>query len=212
MELLPMTMREAAELQRCEKVIERGQKAFMEVGSALAKIKEDRLYRREYDTFQDYCQQRWGWDRRHAYRLIDAAKVGENVSNWSQTPPRSEAVARELSRLPVNEQGPALAEARKRANGEPTAAQVREVVNEHLAEKAAEDESEQDEGEVEVEVVDNEEDIVDDGQEGEDDSAPQRSLVKEAIALAKQWCKDTGNNSESAAAYLRVAADELCGD
>lgn len=38
-------------------------------------------------------------ERRQAYRLMDAAKVLENVSNWTQTLPQSESQARPLTSL-----------------------------------------------------------------------------------------------------------------
>ena len=54
-------------------------------GLALMEIRDGRLYRAEFGTFEEYCNQRWGWERAHAYRLIDAAQVVENVSNWRQS-------------------------------------------------------------------------------------------------------------------------------
>ena len=49
----------------------------MEVGLALAEIRDLRLYRREYSGFAEYCREKWGWTRQHAYRLIEAAPVGK---------------------------------------------------------------------------------------------------------------------------------------
>lgn len=37
-------------------------------------------YRDEYDTFEEYCRERWGWSRRHANRTIAAADVAETVA------------------------------------------------------------------------------------------------------------------------------------
>lgn len=70
-----LTQHEATELDRCEIVIEKGIKTFVAVGKALLEIRDDKLYRTTYPTFEDYCQQRWQLDRRYAYRIMDSARV-----------------------------------------------------------------------------------------------------------------------------------------
>jgi hypothetical protein len=80
-------------------VIERGLQTFNEVGGALLAIRDSRLYRDGYDTFEDYCRERWQMERRHAYRLIEAAQVVENVSHGTQMPPSNERQARPLTEL-----------------------------------------------------------------------------------------------------------------
>jgi hypothetical protein len=72
-----MRIREDARLGELEKVIAKGKKAFVEVGLALAEIRDLRLYKREYSNFSEYCQKKWGWTKQHAYRLIDAAPVAQ---------------------------------------------------------------------------------------------------------------------------------------
>jgi hypothetical protein len=99
-----LTKTETSHLLELETVIERGQKTFVEVGNALSEIRESRLYREHFATFEDYCRERWGWERRHAYRLIDAAAVSENVSHGTQTAPASERQARPLAKLDTPEQ------------------------------------------------------------------------------------------------------------
>ncbi|CCF83363.1 hypothetical protein NITHO_2240002 [Nitrolancea hollandica Lb] len=51
-----------------------------------------------YHRFEDYCEQRWGWKRAHAYRLMDSAQVAGVLSPIGDIP-SNEAQARELSRL-----------------------------------------------------------------------------------------------------------------
>jgi hypothetical protein len=47
-------------LAELERVMERGLQTFVEVGKALADIRDGELYRGQgYATFEDYCQQRW---------------------------------------------------------------------------------------------------------------------------------------------------------
>lgn len=57
------------------------------------------LYReRGYGTFEEYCQQRWGWSRDYGYKLIRSAEVIRaigSVDNCLQLP-STESQAREL--------------------------------------------------------------------------------------------------------------------
>jgi hypothetical protein len=91
-----MSIRETARLVELEKTIARGKKTFVEVGLALAEIRDLRLYKREYNGFEEYCREKWGWGKAYAYRLIDAADVakvspmGDKISN--------ERAARELGK------------------------------------------------------------------------------------------------------------------
>jgi hypothetical protein len=86
-------------LAELEAVIERGRQTFVEVGTALWKIRGRRLYReREHATFEEYCQKRWGWTSRHAERQMIAAAVVENVRPIGRIP-QTESQARELLRL-----------------------------------------------------------------------------------------------------------------
>jgi DNA-binding CsgD family transcriptional regulator len=58
------------------------------------------VYRTTHATFEDYCRDRWQMERRHAYRLIDAAQVVGNVSQGTQIePPATERQARPLTVL-----------------------------------------------------------------------------------------------------------------
>lgn len=91
-------------LRELETVIERGLNTFVEVGQALLEIRDNRLYKESYSTFEEYCRERWGMERRHAYRLIDAAQVVENVSNWTQITPANESQTRPLVGLSPDEQ------------------------------------------------------------------------------------------------------------
>ncbi|HOC57307.1 MAG TPA: hypothetical protein PKI20_16935 [Verrucomicrobiota bacterium] len=72
------SLRDSQRLDELEKVIAKGRKTFVEVGLALAEIRDLRLYRREYSGFEEYCQKKWGWTKQHAYRLIEAAPVAQS--------------------------------------------------------------------------------------------------------------------------------------
>ena len=69
------------ELAWLEKVIDRGLKDFLEVGRALGKILDQRLYRGTHASFDAYLADRWaGLDRSIAYRRIKAAAIAEETS------------------------------------------------------------------------------------------------------------------------------------
>src|SRR5260221_3259797 len=50
---------EQKDFAECEAVIQRGWQTFVEVGRALARIRDQKLYRAEHDTFETYCRQKW---------------------------------------------------------------------------------------------------------------------------------------------------------
>ena len=50
-------------LSELEALIERGQQTFIEVGLALTEIRDSKLYRQDFATFDQYCEKRWGWTR-----------------------------------------------------------------------------------------------------------------------------------------------------
>ena len=118
---------ESAKLENCEAIIEEGLQTFIDVGSALFTIRDEKLYRRDYDTFESYCLERWSIKRAHAYRLIDASKVVENLSPIGDIP-KTESQCRELGKLPDEEQAEAWGEVIEICD-EPTAAKVKEVVD-----------------------------------------------------------------------------------
>lgn len=127
---------EIRELATCEQVIERGLRTFYEVGSALLTIRDSRLYRADYGTFEDYCRERWGLSRKRGYDLIAAASVVGNLSQICDTLPTRESHAAALVTLPPDQQRQAWGIAVEMAvdhtrDGTPTAALV-EVAAAHV--------------------------------------------------------------------------------
>lgn len=94
-----MTAIERAQLTELEVTIERGLSTFNEVGKSLLTIRKQRLYRESHKTFEDYCQDRWGIQRAHAYRLIESAEVVQNLSPIGDILPSTESQARPLTQL-----------------------------------------------------------------------------------------------------------------
>jgi hypothetical protein len=97
-------------LADCEDVIARGLTTFVEVGQALATIRDERLYRGDYASFEDYCQGRWGFSRVRAHQMIDASKIVQTLTtvNTDLPPIESERQARALGAV-VKQDGPEAA-------------------------------------------------------------------------------------------------------
>lgn len=140
-----LTKTETAELHRCEAVIERGLATFYEVGTALLKIHDERLYRASSKTFEEYCRQKWSIDRRYANRLIQASAVVEDLGSMDPIP-TAERQIRSLADLKPELQRTVWQQAVSEADGkQPTAAQVEEVsetVRQLIQQKIAERERE----------------------------------------------------------------------
>lgn len=130
----PLSSQEEEEFSKFELIIEKGLQTFFEVGQALTQIRDQRLYRKGYSTFEDYCIKRWGFQRRKAYRLMEAAEVLKNVSHGTQIIflPQNERQARELARLPAEEQQNVWMELISNENKIPTAKMVELKVKERL--------------------------------------------------------------------------------
>lgn len=123
---------EATELPELERVIADGLRTFVEVGRALAKIRDGKLYQGEgFKSFEAYCRERWEMSRPRAYQLIGAAEVTENLSKILDTAtlPTKEDHAAKLAKLPAEEQPAAWQEAVATApEGKVTAKHVAAVV------------------------------------------------------------------------------------
>jgi hypothetical protein len=95
----------APALAELEQVIERGLQTFIDVGKALAEIRQDRLHLGlGYQTFEEYCERRWNWTRRTGHYYIQAACAAENVKSISHSNCPSLTQAIELAKLPPEKQ------------------------------------------------------------------------------------------------------------
>jgi hypothetical protein len=70
---------------------------------ALAEIRDSRLYREEFETFEGYCKERWDMRKTHANRLIGAANVHQVLAPIGVIQPANEAQARPLTQLETAE-------------------------------------------------------------------------------------------------------------
>ena len=91
------------ELAVQESRIAAGLSAFVDVGDALLKIKEAKLYRQSYPTWEGYLQSRWGMSESQSMRLISASQICREIAATGVTPPQIESHARELRSVPEGE-------------------------------------------------------------------------------------------------------------
>jgi hypothetical protein len=87
-------------LTTLEMVIESERGSFYKVGKALREIRDERLYRELFfDSFERYVKKRWDMGKSHAYRLIEASRVIDNLSPIGDVLPENEAQLRPFGKL-----------------------------------------------------------------------------------------------------------------
>ena len=97
------SIRDSQRLAELEKLIAKGKQTFVEVGLALAEIRDLRLYKREFGGFREYCEKKWGWNKSYAYYMIDSAEVVKALPGKVSTFVDNEATARELRKAPAEQ-------------------------------------------------------------------------------------------------------------
>lgn len=128
--------RDTVNLAEQESIISNGLRTFIEVGRALARIRDGRLYvQAGFKTFEDYCRQRWDMSGSRAYQLIDASSFSTIV----ESKPSSESQVRPLLKLPEPDRAKAWEDAVATApDGKVTAKHVAKVVSGMVGKKEPE--------------------------------------------------------------------------
>lgn len=130
-----ITTIEITELSTCEAIIERGLKTFYEVGDALQTIRDKRLYRVEFATFEEYCKQRWNIAHSRASQLMNAAHMYDDLKTSTTVEvilPRTESQARPLACVEPEHRAEVWQQAVDTApEGRMTAAHVERTVEEY---------------------------------------------------------------------------------
>jgi hypothetical protein len=86
------------QINRLESIIKSNQRNFHSVGKALKAIRDNHFHcNLGFDSFESYAKNRWDIGKSHAYRLIDAAQVVENLSPIGDIVPLNEAQCRLLA-------------------------------------------------------------------------------------------------------------------
>ena len=102
----PLDRSEKALLAECEATIRENLTQFVEVGLALKRIKDAKLYRASHSSFEGYCLARFDFGLAHGKRLVKAAEVVEDLKAQQKMAPdgaillpTSEIQARELAKV-----------------------------------------------------------------------------------------------------------------
>ena len=137
-----LTEEELADRHHLELKVER---AFCQAGQALAELRDRRLYRSTHQTFEDYCRDRFAFQRAHAYRLIDAAAVMDNLSpiqrqidlspNRRQILPTKLEQVRPLASLEPEQQREVWQQAVEQVDGKVPSGRIVKSIVERLKEK-----------------------------------------------------------------------------
>lgn len=120
-----LTANEQADLDRLEALVNG---AFHEIGQAWAEIRDRRLYRAQYHTFEEYCADYWGKSKTQVNRLISAAAVVENLTPMGVRLPSNERQCRPLTTLEPEQQAEVWVETLQRTS-QPTAKDVQETID-----------------------------------------------------------------------------------
>ena len=124
-----LTAMELSELTHAEAAIERGLASFVEVGEALARVRDGRLYRDQHGTFEAYCRDRWGLTDSHARHLITGAAQTVAIATADPEAPKPANLgqARALSGLPPERAAETMRAASEATGGKVTAAAIADV-------------------------------------------------------------------------------------
>lgn len=133
---------ERKSLHSLEKVIAGGLQSFIEVGLALLEIRDTRLYRDQYPTFEAYCLDRWEISQSQGYRLIDAGRVAEDLSPMGEAMPQRERQIRPLVPLDSAQRREVWSQAVEQHNGNPTGSQIEMIAQRALEGLSPEDQLE----------------------------------------------------------------------
>jgi len=123
-----ITVEEGLELARLEGVIQQGEDVLLQVIGAYIEIRDRRLYRAQFQNFEQYCQQRWGRTQGRINQLIRAHEAIEGLPPGVDTMVSTERAARELATVPQAQRAEIVTRAAQ--NGRATGRSIREAARE----------------------------------------------------------------------------------
>src|SRR2546426_2263410 len=126
---------ERQELLKYERIISKGFIHMRDCAEALRIIRDKKLYREEFPTFQEYCKSKWNREKRTIYYLIEAAACRKDLGNTvSHEEPlqlavqnASDGAVRALAKVPKRSQKRVLKEVLKKTRDKLTALAVQET-------------------------------------------------------------------------------------
>jgi N6-adenosine-specific RNA methylase IME4 len=89
------------EQSRYQELKERCKKAWVEFAESIIEIRDSKLYKIEYSTFEEFCTVELELGRNYAYKLIASAEVLKNLENvyYGTQLPETETQTRPLTKL-----------------------------------------------------------------------------------------------------------------
>lgn len=109
---------ERSKYSNCKDTIKSGLKSFIEVGDALLELRESKLYREEYGTFEECCDIEFGISRPRAYQFMASSDVAGNLSTMVDKASLNERQLRPLTSVPAEKQGEVFQAAKDKAERE----------------------------------------------------------------------------------------------
>ena len=132
---MPLNAKERARYELCKETIKEKMQGSIDLGMALREIRVGKLYREDYDTFDDFLLKEYQLSRSYASRLIGFVEVKESIADSKHADAIvNEAQARALSAVPEENRAKVLKEAVK--SGEVTAQTIKAAAAEVVAPKA----------------------------------------------------------------------------
>ena len=126
-----LVMHDQARLADLEDVMETARAevaaGFVAWGTALAEVRDSRLYQGSHGTFEAYCSERWGISRPRAYELMAGAEVVSAIADTGAPAPANEGQARALAAAAPDDRADVMATVA--AKGKPTAAAITDEIN-----------------------------------------------------------------------------------
>jgi DNA modification methylase len=129
---------ERAQLIQCEDVITTAKRWQAEEAKAFLMIREKRLWRGKYASFEAYGLQRWQIEHSRLYQICAWGEVIRNVSTIVESIPERESHARPLYGLPAEQQRIAWRSVCRVPAHKRTAADVQSVVDKMLSRRTRE--------------------------------------------------------------------------
>lgn len=108
-----LTISEKERLRKLEAVIEN---PGLAVGFALSEIRDKRLYRQSFQTFELYCQQRWGYSRTRAYEYIEGVKTLKSLPSEMSGIPDKLGQLTALAKVPEEQRAQVLKATAEKGN------------------------------------------------------------------------------------------------
>lgn len=135
----PLTSEELASLRANERIIEKGLETFIDVGTAMATIRDGGLFRATHKSFEEYVKDKWDYTRQRAYQLISASDFHTKLASRNSKMSRitSERATRALMTVPNDRLADVLDAVL--AEGEPTAERIVQIRNKIAPAKAKSD-------------------------------------------------------------------------